>query len=491
MSYIDLLDSAKTAYPNQLATEWWRKSSPEIQTNTISLAKTELMLRILHGETILLSNNQAFDSVAFLDSVSELVSLDFLERPPVALVYYKPKQPGVSIPAKWTPNVLVDLSDDYLKKKTFVFSAWIGMDDNTAIRTRMSNGLKNSEDDTRRFVSMVEDVYFDIDITIRDIYWKHAHDLQNFFNYLNTHYRLGKSVVRSTESSDKTIWKDLYDLRFSPSKGIPLDAIKRLDEDVIAKQLDASREDRSVLYRLIENYGSPLRENLRKYIDIYYNQKIGASVSPSGRGTYSVTDHNPNTPSYLEEQILENAETVNGSDGIVGEEALEVLPSNAPSISALTWDDVAKVLREEKKLRSSAYYLQDQLMLYKRLDRLDPDFARNLDEWRKKTDETFEKHETLLASLLGSKIKYDSTTRRMFLFTAPQIGSAGGAFIGTLVGLLFQNTLLGIAAAAATTEVLTNTLSSVFEKSAKKDLETSAITRVREDLRKSVKLPNK
>lgn len=490
MSYIDLLDSAKTAYPNKFATEWWRKSTPEIQTNAIALAKTELMLRVLHGETILLSNNQAFDSVAFLDSVSELVRMDFLDRPPVALSYFKPKQPGDTIPAKWNPDVLLDLSVDYLGKKVFVFSAWLGMDDNVAIRTRMADALKKSGDE-EKYISMVESVYLDVDSSFKDIYRKQARSLQKFYDYLRRQYSLGKNVVRSAGTSDRLIWKDLDDLRYSPSKGIPAEAIKRLDDELFAKNLHSVREDRSVLYRLIEDFGSPLRDDLRKYIDIYYNQKIGASVSPAGRGIYSVTDHNPNTPSSLEEQILENAETINGTDGIVGEEALEVIPKNASSFDALTWSDVASVMREEKQLCESAYNLQDNLVLYKRIDPGDPDFSRKLNEWRKITDESFEKHQTLLASLLGKKIKYESASRRMFLFTAPQIGSAGGAFIGTLVGLLFQNTLLGIATAAATTEVLTNTLSSVFEKAAEKDLETSAITRVREDLRKSVRLPNK
>ena len=487
MSYVDLLDSSKTAYPNEFATEWWRKSSKEIQDNAISLANTELMLRILHGETILLSNNQAFDSVAFLRAVPELTRMESLDRPPVALSYFKP---GVATPKEYAPEVLVDLSVDYLAKEVFVFSAWVGMDDNTPIRDRMSNGLKEN-DDSRKFISMVEDVYFDLDSSVRDDFRKQARSLQDFYDYLRKLHSLKKRVVRVAGKSDRLIWNDLDDLRYSPSKGIPSEAITILDEKLFTEKLYGSREDRSVLYRLIEDFGSPLRDDLKKYIDIFYNQKLGKSVSPRGRGTYSVMDHNPNTPSFLEEQILENAETINSMDGIVGEEALEIVPNDLLSLSTLTWDDVVRIMNDEVEIRESAYELQDNLALYKQLNPSAPDFDKKLDEWKKVSNASLESHQSLLSSALGEKIKYDGKTKRMFLTIAPYVGGAiGGAVAGTTVAVLFQNTVLGIAAGSATSEVLKDLISSWSTNSTENKLESSAITRVREDLRRSVKLPN-
>jgi hypothetical protein len=494
MSYIDLLDTVKTAHPNKFATEWWRKSSPEIQANAISLAQTELMLRILHGETILLSNNQAFDSVAFLDSVSEMVRLDSLDRPPVALSYYKFHQPGVVSPTEYTPEALIDLGVEYLAKEVFIFSAWLGMDENIAIRNRMSEALKNG-DDSRRFISMVDVVYHDLDSDVRDDFQKQARGLQNFYNYLRRLYPLGKRVVRVAGKSDRLIWRDLDSLRYSPSKGIPVEAIKRLDEELFAHNLHGSREDRSVLYRLIENFGSPLRDDLRKYIDIFYNQKIGASVSPRGRGIYSVMDHNPKTPSSYEEQILENAEALNIVDGIVAEEALEVFPpKEASSLNYLTWDDVIGVMTEEKSVCKSAYELQDDLALYNQLNPTDPDFNNKLTDWKKMTSDSLESHQTLLASILGKKIKYDSGKKTMFSITIPRAKftiTALGGLVGGVVGYLSQNSLLFSAVGATTASALTYNLTELAEKSLKDKLESTAITRVREDLRECLKTRQK
>ena len=489
MSYVDLLDSSKTAYPNEFETESWRKSSKEIQGNAISLANAELMLRILHGETILLSNNQAFDSVAFLRSVPELMRMDSLDRPPIALSYFKS---GVVAPAEYTPEALVDLSVEYLTKKIFVFSAWVGMDDNTKIRDRMVDALRNS-DESRRFISMVENVFLDLDSSIREDFRKQAHSLQKFYNYLRKLHPLEKKVVRVAGKSDRLIWKDLDDLQYSPSKGIPFEAIKKLDEKLMSQNLHGSREDRSVLYRLIEDFGIDLRRDLKDYIDISYNKKLGASVSPRGRGVYSVTDHDPNTPSSHGEQILENAETLNTEYGIVAEEALEIfLPKKTEDgsvLNVLTWDDVVDVMNEDKAVRESAYNLQDNLALYNKLDSKDPDFSKKLEEWKKITSESFESHQTLLASSLGKKIQYDSKTKSLTSFIVPGV-TALGAVVGSAVGFYAQNSLFWTAAGAATASILSLKLEKMAEKSEKDKLESTAIARVREDLKRSVKLPD-
>ena len=80
----------------------------------------------------------------------------------------------------------------------------------------------------------------------------------------------------------------------------------------------------------------------------------------------------------------------------------------------------------------------------------------------------------------------------MFSTIAPYVGGAiGGAVAGTAVAVLFQNSLSGIVAGSATSEVLKDLISSWSTKSTENKLESSAITRVREDLRRSVKLPDR
>lgn len=491
MSYIDLLDSAKTAHPNKLATEWWRNSSPEIQAHAIAFAKTELMLRVLHGETILLSNNQAFDSVAFLDSVSELARLSFLERPPMALSYFKFRKPEEPDTTKYTPNLLVTLSGEYLDKKRFVFSAWTGLDDNISLRSDMSKALVATEESSK-FIEMVETVYLDTDPVLRDEFRMQARSLQAFYDYLRSSYSLGKNVIRKAGTSDRLIWEDLDNLRYFPSKEIPQEAIKSLDDKLISENLHLSREDRSVLYYAIEHFEPTLRENLKKNIDFYYNQKIGSSVSRQGRGVYTMSDYDSSTPPSQEEYLLENAENINTPDGIVGEIALEVIPKHAGELNALTWDDVILVLKEEKTLRDSAYNLQDNLALYHKLDVHQPDFQKKLIEWRKITNQSFEEHQTLLSKLLAEKIKYDSGTRQLISSTAPNVGATGGVIAGTFLGLTIghvsHNALLGNIASSTLSEVLSNYFSSKMIKAVKDDFETSAVGSVREALKKSVKL---
>ena len=488
MSYVDLLDTVKSAHPNKLVTDWWRISSHEMQSNAISLAKTELMIRLLHGETILVSNNQAFDSVAFLETAAEMSRMSFLERPPVALAYFKPVKDGFVFPPEWTPSVLVDLIAEYLEKREFITSAWIGLGDD--IRHKMLDALK-SGNDSNRFVSMVEKVYLDIDSNLRNDYRQQARNLQVFFDYLRKLHGEGKSVVRKTVMSDRLIWNDLDDLRYHPSLGIPFEVVSDLDKTVISNKLHDKREDRSILYNLIEGLSSPLREDLRKYIDIYYNQKIGASVSPRGRGTYTMTDHDPDTPAERDEQLLEHAESINENEGIVGEIALKVVPDQATALSTLTWDDVERVLNEEKILRDSAYDLQDNLSLYGQLDRGQPDFAKKYSEWEKITDEALEKHHILLASLLAPKIKYDAASHKFVAFVAPLIGAVGGGVAGTMVGYAFQNPVAGALVGVATAEALSGALSSVFTKVGDSDLETTAAGSIHESLQKSVSVLKK
>lgn len=484
MSFVDLLDSAKSAYPKKDNNEWWRVSSKDEQVNSISLAKTEMMLRILHGETIQLSNNQMFDSVAFLNSAKELTRLSFLERPPFAFAYFDRKVSKLKTRSDISPYALVELSLGFLENRDFIFSAWPELENDIYIRNKMIEGIQKSEDNTE-FSSMIKEIYLDIDQSLREIYKNQAESLQLIYNYLRKQHEKGNVVVRSVPSSNRTIWSAFDELKFRGSRGIA-EVIKWLEDQIIEKKLTQQREDRSLLYHLIQGLEPSLRRDFRDHIDIYYNQKIGASVSPRGRGTYSLTSHNIYDNVISKEGVLENADIIYSPHGVVSEEAMTVLSKRPATLDMLTWKDVEQVLSEEKPLRDSANNLQFHLSLYENINPDEPNYHNKINEWQKITDESLEKHHTLLSSLLGSKIHYSSSNRRLLLFAAQSIGIAGGTFIGTCVAALCNN-MLASAITAAATETFTNLTSLLMEHTIEKDLRASTITKVREDLRHTVK----
>ncbi len=47
MTYIDLLDSVKTAHPKSKSLEWWHPQTEFDQTASVAIAQTNIMMRLL------------------------------------------------------------------------------------------------------------------------------------------------------------------------------------------------------------------------------------------------------------------------------------------------------------------------------------------------------------------------------------------------------------------------------------------------------------
>jgi len=123
MIYLDVLDSVKTAHPKSLSLEWWHPQSEIDQIASLGIAQTDIMMRILMGETISLANNQMADSYAWLSLAEKMCALDeIIPWAPFNFVYFEKGNPPVNSMS------LRKLVLDCFENKTYEFSSWVNLD---------------------------------------------------------------------------------------------------------------------------------------------------------------------------------------------------------------------------------------------------------------------------------------------------------------------------------------------------------------------------
>lgn len=453
MTYIDLLDSVKTAQLIDYENDWWRPTTLEEQQRSCALAYSEMVIRILHGDTIVLSNNQAVDSVAWLNLAEKICELE-TPWPSVALSVY-----GYSDVTNY--SVLRAILYDYFSNKDFKLSAWAGIDEPIKALIRENLGRSNQF----MFSKMLDNVVTSIgDSELAQAFHIQVTGLEKFFEYLK--HREAQNVIFPAKGIGPYIWPRLMKLR-DISKVIS----GKLLDTLSAKA--KMQENRSDLYMALEGLRQEEQTEIRKYIDRYYNEKIGLSTN-AGRGFYSITDHDPNIPVIQDEQMDAIADHLNHPDGLLLREVLHYDPRVISNY--LKWDEIKELVRDVE-FRTSAQFLRTTINNYYHLKPESPKYYQAYRKWLGRTFEALNRHHELLAkSLHSSTLKRGNSLIMM-------IGGGIGAAFGSYLGGHINHAVMGATAGGFLSEVLANTV----EKQINIDVIASATAgRMRTKLREAV-----
>jgi len=453
MIYLDLLDSVKTAHPETFSSEWWRPNSPDEQEHSRELARAEMMIRLLHGDTIVLSNNQATDSVGWLQ-LSEDFSILNPPWEPIAMAAFGTQQ--------ITKDSLLEIIINYFQDPKFNLSAWVGID--APLRNKVVENLKRHE--TPQFEKMFDYVLPFIDPRLSKALDAQAIGLQRFYEYL-VRYQ-GRQVNLTAVTVANSIWPRMEKLR-DRLNGIPGDILDEIKHFVGKDRL----EFRSSLYNALAIIEEPMRSHVRKYVDRFYNEKMGLSVC-KGRGVYTVTDHDPNTPAEEDEKIDALADDLNSKEGLLGRMALQFYPSKIRN--HLKWDDFVKILADPEFGRS-AHHLRTMLGTYDEISPDDPKYLTKYRIWLDRSLDALNQHHELLSKYLASQsIK---SGEKLIIY----IGAWTGAAIGSVLGGQVAYGLAGQAVGGSLSAMLYD---AVKEKILPKFLVTTAAGRYRTALKEAV-----
>ncbi len=459
MLYLDLFDSVKTAHTEELSKEWWRPNIRLEQENSRELARAEMMVRLLHGDTIVLSNNQATDSVGWLQLAEDFSTLNMTWEPVAMAVFGTNQTP--------TNDSLLEMVINYFKDKNFELSAWVGVD--LPLRNKVVENLQKHP--MPRFDLMFEGVTSSLDKRIAEDLNRQAVGLQKFYEYLTKHK--GKEICFSAGIVGDYLWPRLK-LMTEQHDGIQVDELKHIREFIV-KTMDASRlEYRSSLYRALETIDEPRRTHIRKYVDRFYNEKMGISVA-KGKGVYTFTDHDPNTPIELDSRMDAQADHPNEPDGVLGQVVLSVDPKKIKY--KLKWDEFLRILGD-KEFGHSSHFLRMVVRDYDYLNPKEPDYHAKYNNWLGRTFDALNKHQDLLAKMLGKEVAKRSATT-----LAISIGAWSGAVLDAVLASQVQY-VIGVG--AVTGAILSKALEDKFEKSPPKKLVTSAAGRIRTSLKEAV-----
>lgn len=459
MLYLDLFDSVKTAHTEELVKEWWRPNIRQEQENSRELARAEMMVRLLHGDTIVLSNNQATDSVGWLQIAEDFSTLNMTWEPVAMAVFGTTQTP--------TNDSLLEMVINYFKDKNFNLSAWVGID--LPLRNKVVENLQKHP--IPRFDLMFEGVTSSLDKRVAEDLSRQAIGLQKFYEYLTKHK--GKEICFPAGVVGDYLWPRLK-LMAGQQDGIQIDELKQIREYIV-KTSDVGRlEHRSSLYRALDTIGEPRRTHIRKYVDRFYNEKMGLSVA-KGKGVYTFTDHDPNTPLALDSRMDAQADHPNEKDGLLGQVVLNVDPKKIRY--KLKWDEFLRIL-SDKEFGHSAHYLRMILRDYDYLNPQDADYHSKYRNWLGRTFDALNKHQDLLANMLGKEIAKRSGTTLSI-----SIATWSGAMLDVVLASQVQY-VIGIGSVAGA--VLSKVLEDKFEKSPPKLLMTSAAGRIRTSLKQAV-----
>ena len=432
MIFLDLLDSAKSAHVKEYVSEWWRPENDEQQRTITEMAQAEMMVRILYGETITLSNNQATDSVAWLTNAEKFCSLDTPWEP--VAVAFSGVQP--SSPADAIRDILIN----YFADHSFKLSSWVGLEDK--LKDKVAENLKQHDlpNFEKMFIGVIDSMF---DQKLSDKLNQQAFGLQKFYEYLNINQAKPVSI-RAVSVGDR-LWPRLMSLKDDP-KGIPAATLDSIKDIATPHKV----EFRGSLYNALEklDMDSHERIRIRKFIDRYYNEKMGLSVA-NGKGVYTTTDFDLNTSLDEDESIDIRADQYNGEDGLLGRVALEINPET--SANFLKWDDFASVLKDDV-FRKSARGLRLKIEEYDDLKPMDPWYDRKYRLWHSQTYEILNQHHELLASYLGKRIIHKGSSIKIYIAPAitaavpPLLALAAGNNLGEQVIYTFLGGLVGYAA---------------------------------------------
>ncbi|MCL4257766.1 MAG: hypothetical protein KJZ53_04455 [Anaerolineales bacterium] len=409
--YLDFLDSAKSAHTEKYSPEWWRPDTVEDQNNSIEFARAEMMLRILHGDTIVLSNNQATDSVAWLTLASsfsqislpwETLSLAFFEVAPAS-------------PAEAIKDIIVN----YFSNPEFSSSAWTGLDDKLRALV-LSNITKDSRPLFHRMLSGVTKSIADSNLA--QALEAQATGLHLFYEYLlKNESRMVSFVAKDMGSY---VWPKLEALSELPG-GISKKTLTHIKQKL---KNSKALEKRSLLYNAIEDIDPPEREEVRKYIDFFYNEKMGLSVS-KGRGVYTISDHDEAISPIRDEEMASLADSTNSPVGLLGNNVLQIRQEKFKDY--LSWDDFLHLIQDDE-FKRSANFLRRMVEEFDTLPLSGDGYFREYNNWLGKTFEALNNHQDFLAEAL--KRKSAKGVNGFVLKIGPWLGAGAGAIVGAELG---------------------------------------------------------
>jgi hypothetical protein len=453
MIYLDLFDGVKSAHPKTLAPEWWRPNTFKEQEQSRELARAELMVRLLYGDTVVLSDSQAIDSVAWLQVASDFSSLKADWIPLFISIY------GVQ---DVTPEeALLDVMLKYFSNPNFLFSAWIGLD--SPQREIIVANLKRSE--KPHFGDMLGNIGKMVNADIFELLESQALGLQKFHEYLTRNR--DKGILIRPKFVGPYIWPRMKSLKDLPN-GIPEKILLHL-ENLIGL---GGIESRSRLYYALANVNEPTRTHVRKYVDRFYNEKIGLAVS-GGKGVYTITDHDPRKLSIDDEELDALADNTNTSEGLLGRTVLQYYPQKLHDF--LSWDEFLEII-EDYEFSKSVIHLRRTLDEYDLLDSSEPQYFKKYRTWLSRSLDALNRHQDLLARYLASKAVQKDNKLVIFI----------GSWVNSMSSLVGGQVAYGIENLVSS-EPLSNTLFDLIGgRKLPQKLMTTAAGRIRTALKTAV-----
>jgi hypothetical protein len=328
--FLSSLDSARAAYPDESVHEWWLPT-PIQRKKALELGKSELMIRLLMGDNIGLSINQAFDSPVWLEVVRYI---DKLKRPSISLSL---------IANDPTPNTFVEQTavrffNPKLTKQDFLLSAWPNLDDKA--RELISKNLLSTYD----FENMLKGVGLLPDYMIEQSVWLHR-----FHNYLNEYRE--KNILHPAQMSSKPLWKRVSDKSIKDNMGKEIFSQIRSNLRKIFKGDRESRNklisNRSALYKCLEDNDPEFREKLRMIIDYHYNGMLAESVAEGRASLSSVSLNEAVDLDEMKEQIS-ISDVQYDPAGLVNVFGLVGLEKKSIGIKPLSWENVFDVMASDE-----------------------------------------------------------------------------------------------------------------------------------------------
>lgn len=373
------------------------------------MARADMMVRLLHGETIVLSNNQATDSAGWLQLAHDFCRIE-LPWEPVSISFFNvaPKSPA---------DAIRKIVTDYFKDEKFNLSAWVGLAKST--RDQVVNNI--ADENHPQFGDMFSGVVTDIsDSYLDENLLKQAAGLQIFYEYLVKNQN--KRVAYVADTVGDFIWPRINSLS-NTNLGISEEIL-----DAIKKSAGETRlEFRSSLYNAASQFSGKQQQTLRRMIDYYYNQKMGLSVN-KGRGVYTFSDFDKDTPIANDEALAQVADSVNRPDGALSKVVLRMSPDRVKNY--LTWEDFTYLLKDEKFL-DKALRLRALIQEYNTIDRRNPDYLTKYRVWLGKTIDATQAHHEFLATYLSQKVALRK--KQIFFYIAPWAGAAIGAMAASSI----------------------------------------------------------
>lgn len=336
--FLASLDSARAAHPDQNLQEWWFPTQEQKQI-ALELGRSELMVRLLMGDTIGLSINQAFDSPVWFDAAQYI---EKLKKPLISLAL-----PAANPTLRtFIEQVAVRFFNPQLEKHDFLLSAWPNLDEKA--REKIRKNLLTSYD----FENMLKHVGPVPEYMSEQSIW-----LQKFLEYLERNK--DKNIFHPAQIPNKSLWKRVADQSIQDVMGekhfdqipIRLEKIFKGNQEIRSKLIN----NRSALYKCIEDNDVETREKLRMVIDYHYNGMLAESVS-EGRSSLSTLSLNQQVDvEEMKEQVELSDEQYDPAGmvnvfGLVGIEKVPFLGMEKLSITLepLSWKAVFDVIASDE-----------------------------------------------------------------------------------------------------------------------------------------------